>query len=297
MYVWLTEQTPHYDKEFCRIGPDVEDRGQILVMNRVFREEGLPRRFVMINHGHDGICVCWDTWARPVEGELPLVLVHLEPTRDWGLGQRYANFRACLEEVVREFAVRSSSKAMRRRAKEILAPYSRTRPKRPVSWKDRVEELRADWEQSGLGAQVKPDWKWMEDGTKLQVAYFVAGLLGRDRTYTAPEIERLVREQVQAKWLTDPQFAPDHIRMAMLEQGLIDRDDAGRAYWLTKSFFAPVDGEEMLNAVRRLMAEHPGELLNCPACGLPVGATSLLVHFAKHHSSEVWLELVKKFAR
>src|SRR6476620_8638355 len=65
---------PAYGGWFGSIGDDFTSDNHILAINRSFRADGLPLRYVLLNHGHDGNCDAWDTVAMPAaDGEPPIV--------------------------------------------------------------------------------------------------------------------------------------------------------------------------------------------------------------------------------
>lgn len=65
VYVDLARIAPNYGVWFGSIGPDFDSHNHILQLNAAFHQEdegytALPSHFVLINHGHDGDCDCWN---------------------------------------------------------------------------------------------------------------------------------------------------------------------------------------------------------------------------------------------
>jgi hypothetical protein len=117
-----------YGGWFASIGEDYDNPMHIIELNRAFRDMGLPAHLVMLNHGHDGACDCWDT-TRVHDGEHPIVYVGLEESGDARLGDLLgASFRDYLETYCRQHAPRTPVRPLRRRAKRILDQFGRKDP-------------------------------------------------------------------------------------------------------------------------------------------------------------------------
>src|ERR1019366_7873320 len=59
---------PSYGAWFGSMGEDFSSDNHMLEINRVFHNEGVPVRYVLLNHGHDGNCDAWDLEATPADG-------------------------------------------------------------------------------------------------------------------------------------------------------------------------------------------------------------------------------------
>lgn len=84
----------------------------------------MPARYVLLNHGHDGDCDAWDREAQPgSNGELPIVYFDYDTERRQLSGLRVSatSFAEYIDAFVRAHAPQCSMKALRRRAKRILA--------------------------------------------------------------------------------------------------------------------------------------------------------------------------------
>jgi len=119
---------PNYISWFAGLGEDSNRVNHFLEQLRAFRDEGLPSRYVIFNHGFDGDCDCWDTEAA-YDNEPPIVYVQLNnngivnSVRPWA-----TTFREYLDRHARHYAPRCSKKGPRRRAKRLLEGYP------PVIW-------------------------------------------------------------------------------------------------------------------------------------------------------------------
>lgn len=118
-YVRLATACPSYGGLLAGIGEDYDDGIHILRLNAVFRAEGLASHFVLLDHGHDGDCDCWDLRETHSSGEHPIVYVGLDgvrPSRD----ARFESFRSYIENFVVLNAARNPKPARRRRAKRMI---------------------------------------------------------------------------------------------------------------------------------------------------------------------------------
>ena len=115
-----------YGGWFGSIGDDYVSHNHMLGYNRGFREEGVPPRYVLLNHGHDGDCDAWDTEAGPPRaGELPIMYFNFDCERRAlrHLRVSAASFAEYIDAFVRAHAPRCPVKGLRRRAKRMLAEH------------------------------------------------------------------------------------------------------------------------------------------------------------------------------
>ena len=82
-------------------------------------QPALAQHFVLLNHGHDGDCDCWDRRMFTASGERPIVYIDLESATEPS-GRRFETFRAYIENFVRYATPRSAADSRRRRAKLLL---------------------------------------------------------------------------------------------------------------------------------------------------------------------------------
>ena len=82
IYIELAKLTPNYGVWFGSIGPDYASHNHILTLNTAFHrgnEESaaLPVHFVMLNHGHDGACDCWNL-LETISDEHPIYYINVD---------------------------------------------------------------------------------------------------------------------------------------------------------------------------------------------------------------------------
>jgi len=131
--------------------------------------------------------------------------------------------------------------------------------------------------------------------SKPELAYFIAGLMERRRVYSAEEISNLILSSVHPRFFLDPRLAPDHLRLALVENGFAARDATGATYWLSDCYFGPTDEAGLVAKTRELMGSVSEETVQCPACGKTSGTTSLLSHVRSEHGSIRWLRLMQEY--
>src|SRR4051812_9406500 len=69
LFIEVAAACPAYGGWFNSIGDDYENNYHILSMNAALHAGGLPPRYVLLNHGHDGDCDAWDLEASTIGGE------------------------------------------------------------------------------------------------------------------------------------------------------------------------------------------------------------------------------------
>lgn len=127
-FVRLAAACPSYGSWFASIGPDFDSSHHITRLNDLFHDgrqlhdgqdgPALPAHLVMLNHGHDGDCDCWDTRIVLPSGEHPIVSVRVDAQEP--SGAQFQSFRAYAEHLALRHARSLPDKAQRRRAKRLI---------------------------------------------------------------------------------------------------------------------------------------------------------------------------------
>jgi hypothetical protein len=130
LFIDVAAACSSYGGWFNSIGDDYESHAHILRLNAGFRESGLPPRYILMNHGHDGDCDAWDTEAPPIGGELPIVYFNFDndanddgPYLFQGLKAYASSFADYIDAFVRKKAPDCAVEELRRHAKRVLAEY------------------------------------------------------------------------------------------------------------------------------------------------------------------------------
>jgi hypothetical protein len=132
LFIEVATACPAYGGWFNSIGDDYEHHTHILILNASLHAEGLPSRYVLINHGHDGDCDAWDLDASPIGGEPPIVYFHyddeeeLEDRAIRRLEVSALSFADYIDRRVRWAAPRCSVEALRLHAERVLGEYGGT---------------------------------------------------------------------------------------------------------------------------------------------------------------------------
>jgi hypothetical protein len=126
-YMRLASACPSYAVLLASIGDDFDNGYHILYLNRGFHDGAiskppLAQHFVLLDHGHDGDCDCWDTREMAPSGEHPIIYVGLEGERPCRVG-RFNSFREYIENFVILNAPRIPKKSLRRKAKRIIQEF------------------------------------------------------------------------------------------------------------------------------------------------------------------------------
>jgi hypothetical protein len=110
VYRRIANECPNYGAYLNGIGEDYGQEVHILRLNQLFHDQkiirpALPAHFVLISHGHDGDCDCWDLRVKESAGEHPIVQVKLEKAREDApavvrvANERFESFRDYLVSI------------------------------------------------------------------------------------------------------------------------------------------------------------------------------------------------------
>ena len=106
-FIALSQKCAPYGGWFSSIGEDFQSPNHILLANESFHkdDEGykpLPTHLVMLNHGHDGDCDCWNTSRAPnADGEYPIVYFSATVGEIHNPNYDFPSFAAYLEYLCR----------------------------------------------------------------------------------------------------------------------------------------------------------------------------------------------------
>jgi hypothetical protein len=115
---------------------------------------------------------------------------------------------------------------------------------------------------------------------RIGIAWIFASLLDRGKQFTANDIETGLRQVVKSQVLEDPVCSPDHIRVAMVENGFLNRDEQGRSYRVAENFI------DYFGDFSRLLSQSVGlsnEMIVCAICTRPVEGRGMQEHILKLH--------------
>ena len=115
-FIELSQKCAPYGGWFSSIGEDFESPNHILRANESFREEDddyqpLPLHLVMLNHGHDGDCDCWDTSREPnADGGFPIIYFDATTGEVRNSNYDFPSFASYLEYLCRAHSRRAEPK-------------------------------------------------------------------------------------------------------------------------------------------------------------------------------------------
>lgn len=134
---------------------------------------------------------------------------------------------------------------------------------------------------------------------KAEVAWLMTILLERGKSYAPAELDRLIRDSIRSDLLVDPKFAPDHIRLAMLQHQFLERDATGMAYRVHPEVMLPNENEQLFRKLHEdSLKINPQDMLRCPFCGESHRASGVVNHFARRHRlAGQWELLMERYAR
>ena len=114
---------------------------------------------------------------------------------------------------------------------------------------------------------------------KGRIAYVLTAFLEKGRAYSEREINAFIRNNTKASTRSNPHLDVDHLRMAMLENGFLEREPDGSEYRVSASYAYPWDWQE--DAARDYC---------CPFCGFVCHGAQVPIHLQKYHNIDEIIE-------
>ncbi len=131
-YVRFATMCPSYGSWLASIGDDFDNGLHILNLNAVFHDctpvdgEGyvaLPKHLIILNHGHDGDCDCWDTRTQTASGEHPIIYACIDATAV-ELGNRtFPSFHAYAEYFILYQVASIQDQTQRQKADRLIESF------------------------------------------------------------------------------------------------------------------------------------------------------------------------------
>lgn len=122
---------------------------------------------------------------------------------------------------------------------------------------------------------------------KYEIGLVLAEFLQRGATYSELEIETLVRRRIEPAILAKSGYAPDHLRLALVENGVLERDSNTQRYWVSEEYQGfPGAAQPFWSQLLTCEQDHPDEKLRCPVCTKQAYPYILLKHYPKSHPGE-----------
>jgi hypothetical protein len=139
--------------------------------------------------------------------------------------------------------------------------------------------------------------KMTSHSSKYLLAYYLADQLDAARKYSKQEIEQFIARHVDPTTYDDPTMALDHIRMAMVDNQFLIRDNNGRHYWVSEFFVKPLDPvkKNFERLIRRHSSVGGEKLYICGHCGQEFKGIGLVRHFVRHHTYSRQMEKIKRY--
>lgn len=120
---------------------------------------------------------------------------------------------------------------------------------------------------------------------KFEICYLLASMLTRETKYSAVDIENLIRINIKKNVLSTPSFSVDHIRIAMVDNKLLIRQN--EIYSLSDEYQGfNIIPEFNYQWLERCQRESPNEKIRCPVCTKKAYPYILLEHYEKKHRRE-----------
>jgi hypothetical protein len=124
LFIEMAAGCSSYGGWFGSIGEDFESLNHMISINRAFHSDGFDRRYVLLNHGHDGDIDALDTRSVGSSGEHPIVYISEGPDGTvTQITRTHDTFHEYLSDLCRNSARSCPIKSLRRAAKRLLAKH------------------------------------------------------------------------------------------------------------------------------------------------------------------------------
>ncbi|MCP4111783.1 MAG: SMI1/KNR4 family protein [Desulfobacteraceae bacterium] len=131
-FIDFAKRCPSYSSWLASIGEDYTSHNHILRLNKLIHRQcnvntWLPSWLIMINHGYDGDCDCFDTRSSDLStGEYSILHWDDEAGKEFEPDEPYKNFHEYIESYVLSWAQRhydnkNRSGRLRRDSREIVS--------------------------------------------------------------------------------------------------------------------------------------------------------------------------------
>lgn len=127
-FIALSQKCPAYGGWFASIGENYSSPYHIIQTNQSFREneqkhKALPSHLIVLNHGYDGDCDCWDKQREPnANGEFPIVYYEAASGQIQNPVYDFPSFASYIEYFCLAKA-KEATPPRRKKIRELLALY------------------------------------------------------------------------------------------------------------------------------------------------------------------------------
>jgi len=114
---------------------------------------------------------------------------------------------------------------------------------------------------------------------KVQIACVLTSFLDPGEVYDEGQINAFIENNTKAQTRSNPRLDVDHIRLAMLEHGFLERNPRGTEYRVAADYSSPWD-----------YSRDETKEYRCPFCGFECHGVQFPIHLNKFHEVEEIIE-------
>ena len=115
------------------------------------------------------------------------------------------------------------------------------------------------------------------------MAYLLGSMFEKAKFYSASEVEYIIKISIKKSILKIPNFSPNHLRMAMVDNKIMLRNHKEQ-YWISETYNGY--GLKLFtntNGIEEKQIKFPQEKIKCPLCLKRAYPYIILKHFKKEH--------------
>lgn len=132
---------------------------------------------------------------------------------------------------------------------------------------------------------------------KKEIAEFILSNMST-RTYEKAALDSLISSLVKSQYLSQPMYAVDHLRRALVDYGYMEKDPFTEVYEVKVGVVGLQQRHELIQDQLEQLAETcPEDKIECDYCDYAAKPVAMLNHYLKKHAFDKYLQrITKEFA-
>ncbi|WP_289031277.1 hypothetical protein [uncultured Paraglaciecola sp.] len=129
---------------------------------------------------------------------------------------------------------------------------------------------------------------------KKEIAEFILSNMTA-RTYEKAALDSLISTIVSYQYLSQPMYAIDHLRRALVDYGYMAKDPSTDVYVIKAGVVGLQQRHELIqDKLEQVAKNHPEEKIECNYCDYVAKPVAMLNHYLKKHDFDRYLQRVTK---
>ncbi|MDO6694665.1 hypothetical protein Q4574_15315 [Aliiglaciecola sp. 3_MG-2023] len=129
---------------------------------------------------------------------------------------------------------------------------------------------------------------------KNRISEFILSLLDRT-SYTRHELDKIIVGSISRRYLSEPMYAVDHLRRALVDYGYMSKDPVTDIYTITETTEKlQVQHHRIESGLQKAIDDAPEVKVQCEFCDNKAKPSAMLNHYYKKHSLKDYLDTIKQ---